>query len=88
MTRPVRRASQATVDNVHRLVGKELARQLKAAGQSGAPLSAALLSSAISYLKLTGTADPAQPRRKDTLAASMPDFDALDAAMRPPSEAT
>ena len=85
MTRKTQRASQATVDSVHRLVGKELARQLKAAGTSDAPVSAALLTASIAYLKLTGTADPAQPKRKtDTLRGVMPDFDELERGMQVP----
>ncbi len=83
MARSTSRATQATVDSVHRLVGKELARQLKTDG----PVSAALLATAISYLKLTGTDSAAQPRRGDALAATMPDMDDLERGMRPPAGA-
>lgn len=87
MTRRVQRASQATVDAVHNLVGRELARQLKESRKEGKPVSAALLTAALGYLKLTDTRDPAQPKhKKDTLAAVMPDFDALEAGMRPPKD--
>lgn len=72
------------MDKLHRLTAMELSRQLEAARKDGLPVSAALLSSAIAYLKLTDTRDPAQPTRKhDRLARLMPSADELDAGMRP-----
>lgn len=88
MPRSNRRATAATVDSVHRLVGKELGRQLKLAGRAKEPASAALLSAAIAYLKLTGTTDPARLTPADRLKAALPTLDELDAATKPPHRGT
>lgn len=89
MPRAQTRATQSTVDKVHRLVGKTLAQQLKAAHDSGEQVSAALLASAISFLKLTETTAPVQPKRKkDTLRGVMPDFDELERGMQVPPKET
>jgi hypothetical protein len=45
---------------------------LKAALKTDEGVSAALLTSAISFLKLTGTDSPEAPKRSDRLAASLP----------------
>jgi hypothetical protein len=83
MTRPARRASEATLNTVHRLVGRELARQLRKAARGKESASAALLTAAISYLKLTDTREPAPPSRKpDRLAALLPSDDELDELAR------
>jgi hypothetical protein len=79
MPRKSTRASESTVNAVHRLVGKTLAAQLKKAQGSAEGVSAALLNSAISYLKLTEATTPHKPRSKvDRLAQAMPDFDQLE----------
>lgn len=79
MPRKSTRASESTVNAVHRLVGKTLAAQLKKAQGSADGVSAALLNAAIAYLKLTETTNPEQPRKRtDALAGVMPDFDRLE----------
>lgn len=99
MSRSTTRASQAAVDTLHRLTAQELSRQLKAARKAKEPVSAALLTSSIAFLKLTGTHDPAPPKRQDrlkgvlppedqlgpTCAAPMPSTAELEQGMSPPS---
>lgn len=80
MARTNKRASIANVNAVHRLVGKELVRQLRAAARSKEPMSAALLTAGISYLKLTGATDPAPSTapKADRLASSLPSREEME----------
>ena len=80
-----KRASQSAVDSLHRLTALELSRQLREARKAGQPVSAALLSSAISFLKLTDTRAAEPPRnRPDRLARSLPSPEELERGMQAP----
>ena len=68
MARPLSRASQAKLDALHGLVAETLVKQIKKAHKADEPVSAAVLSTAISLLKLTDTASPRQAKKKDRLA--------------------
>jgi hypothetical protein len=79
-----KRATQSAVDTLHRLTAQELSRQLREARKAKQPVSAALLSSAISFLKLTETTNPAPPsKRPDRLRGLLPTPEELDAGMHP-----
>ncbi len=82
---PPKRASQSDVDLLHQLTARALSKQLRAAEKAGEPVSAALLSSAIAFLKLTDTraAEPPQ-NRPDRLARTLPTPEELDRDMRVP----
>jgi hypothetical protein len=82
---PPKRATQSDVDLLHQLTARALSKQLRTAEKAGEPVSAALLSSAIAFLKLTDTrtAEPPQ-NRPDRLARSLPSLAELDAGMRTP----
>jgi hypothetical protein len=79
-----RRASQAAVNSLHRLTALELSRQLRTAQKAGEPVSAALLSSAIAFLKLTETTNPEPPRKTDRLSRLLPTPEELDSGMTEP----
>jgi hypothetical protein len=78
VTRKATRATQATVDSLHRAVAKSLLLEVKRSHRSKEPVSAALLSAAVNFLKLTETAKPADPKKGGKVTTSvggdMPDF--------------
>lgn len=80
-----KRATQGSVDALHGLVARELGRQLRDARKAGQAVSAALLSSAITFLKLTETTNPAPPRnRPDRLSRDLPSPEELEQGMQAP----
>ena len=68
MARPLSRASQAKLDALHGLVAQTLVQQIRKAHKAEEPVSAAVLSTAISLLKLTDTTSARAARKKDRLA--------------------
>lgn len=83
MPRSNKRASQAKLDSLHRLVATELESQLRHARKAKQPVSAALLSQVIAFLKAAETTAPDTPKRKDALRRAMPDFDELEGLLPP-----
>lgn len=75
MPRARGRASQNTLDALHREVAKSLLAEFKRIRKAKEPVSAALLQAATSLLKATGTTDPARPtNRPDRLKDLLKDF--------------
>jgi hypothetical protein len=75
MPRARGRASQATLDSLHREVAKSLLSEFKRIRKAKEPVSAALLTAATSLLKATGTVQPELPRnRPDRLAGLLQEF--------------
>jgi hypothetical protein len=83
MPRATGRASQATLDALHREVAKSLLSEFKRIRKSKEPVSAALLTAATSLLKATGTVQPELPRnRPDRLSGLLKEFNDEDGASR------
>jgi len=64
MPRARGRASQNTIDSVHREVAKAILTELKRVRKANEPVSAALLNAATSLLKITGTTAPERPKNR------------------------
>ena len=75
MPKRIGRGSTVALDELHGLVTKAIARDMRAALKSTEPVPTALLRAAQEHLKLTDVRDPARDRKaKDALADTMPDF--------------
>jgi hypothetical protein len=81
MPRARGRASERTLDALHRETAKAILAELKRIKKAKEPVSAALLNAATSLLKVTGTTTPARPvNRKDRLAGLLNEFEHQTAA--------
>lgn len=75
MPKRIGRGSTAALDELHGLVTKAIARDMRAALRSKEPVPTALLQRAQDHLKLTDVRDPVRGKSKtDTLRDAMPDF--------------
>jgi len=90
MPKRIGRGSTAQMDELHGLVTKAIARDMRAALKSKEPVPTALLRAAQEQLKITDVRNPARERdAKDPLAGAMPDFsDDVPAHPAAPAEAS
>jgi hypothetical protein len=74
------RASERTLDALHRETAKAILAELKRIKKAKEPVSAALLNAATSLLKVTGTTTPARPaNRSDRLKGLLNEFEETEA---------